>query len=68
MLSKKKKKTTVAAVKFPRVATSAALQVTFAQGSDTQFASGAYDGVVRARSGQRARVGRTEGAGAGLSR
>ncbi|KAH9178781.1 WD40 repeat-like protein [Lactarius sanguifluus] len=37
--------TTAAAVKFPHAATPAAL--VFAQGSGTQFASGAYDGVVR---------------------
>jgi ribosome biogenesis protein len=38
--------TSVAAVvKFPHPATPAAL--VFAQGSGTQFASGAYDGVVR---------------------
>jgi len=37
--------TTAAAAKFPHAATPAAL--VFAQGSGTQFASGAYDGVVR---------------------
>ncbi|KAI9444867.1 WD40 repeat-like protein [Lactarius indigo] len=37
--------TIAAAVKFPHAATPAAL--VFAQGSGTQFASGAYDGVVR---------------------
>ena len=37
--------TTAAAAKFPHPATPAAL--VFAQGSGTQFASGAYDGVVR---------------------
>ena len=37
--------TTAAAAKFSHPATPAAL--VFAQGSETQFASGAYDGVVR---------------------
>ena len=37
--------TTAAVAKFPHAATPAALA--FAQGSGTQFASGAYDGVVR---------------------
>jgi len=37
--------TTAAAAKFPHAATPAA--IVFAQGSGTQFASGAYDGVVR---------------------
>ncbi len=36
---------TAAAVKFPHAATPVAL--VFAQGSGTQFVSGAYDGVVR---------------------